>query len=415
MKKIIFILLIIFISAMLAVLFFQKNKDKRTVIKFSSWGSQTETDLLKPLLKKFEKENPEIKIEFVHIPQNYFQKLHLLFASNLAPDVVFINNYFAPKYVKAELLEDLSPYLDKKEYFEKSYQGFEFDGKIYAIPRDVSNIVVYYNKDLFKKYNVPLPAQNWTMKEYVETAKKLTKDTNNDGKTDLWGTSFEKDIIYWLPFLLSNNASILSEDGKTLKITDTNALNSIDFYSSLVNEYKIAPSKSDNASLTMAQLFLQKRLAMHISGRWLVPKYREEADFEWDIALFPAGFKGSVVNIDASGYALSKSSRHKEEAIKFIQFINSKNSLEELAKSGLIIPARKDAAYSETFLEKDKKPAHAKYFLNSIETGIPTQVNENYQTLTDRLGIILEPVFLGKKKARDVIEPELSRKLNRFK
>ncbi|MBS4760151.1 MAG: sugar ABC transporter substrate-binding protein [Clostridium sp.] len=410
MKKIIFILLIIFISAILAVLFLPQNKDKRTVIKFSSWGSQTETDLLKPLFKKFEKENPEIKIEFVHIPQNYFQKLHLLFASNLAPDVVFINNYFAPKYVKAELLEDLSPYFDKKDYFEKSYQGFEFDGKIYAIPRDVSNVVVYYNKDLFKKYNVPLPAQNWSMKEYVEAAKKLTKDTNNDGKTDLWGTSFEKDIIYWLPFLLSNGASILSEDGETIKITDTNALDSIDFYSSLVNKYKIAPSKSDNASLTMAQLFLQKRLAMHISGRWLVPKYREEADFDWDIALFPSGTKGSVVNIDASGYALSKSSQHKEEAIKFIQFISSKNSLEELSKSGLIIPARKDAAYSEVFLEKNKKPDHAKYFLNTIETGIPTQVNENYQTLTDRLGIILEPVFLGKKKARDVIEPELSRK-----
>ena len=105
MKKFVLfsILILVCITAVLWPIFYPCNEAK-TTIKFSSWGSQTETALLIPLIKQFESENPDIKVEFIHIPQNYFQKLHLLFASNLAPDVVFINNHYAPKYIKKTTL-----------------------------------------------------------------------------------------------------------------------------------------------------------------------------------------------------------------------------------------------------------------------------------------------------------------------
>ena len=97
MKKL--FLPVIFVLIILCFVLFKHDffADKKTVLRFSSWGSQSETALLLPLIKEFERKNPDIKIEFLHIPQNYFQKLHLLFASNLAPDVVFLNNYYAPK------------------------------------------------------------------------------------------------------------------------------------------------------------------------------------------------------------------------------------------------------------------------------------------------------------------------------
>ena len=83
-------------------------KDNRTTIEFASWGSKSEIDILKPILTDFEKENPNIKVNFMHIPQNYFQKIHLLFASNTAPDVIFINNLYLPIYANANLLEELT-------------------------------------------------------------------------------------------------------------------------------------------------------------------------------------------------------------------------------------------------------------------------------------------------------------------
>lgn len=405
MKK--FVLIVIILFCILCISLFNKPKDDATVIKFSSWGSQSEVALLIPLIKDFEKQNPDIKVEFLHIPQNYFQKLHLLFASNLAPDVVFINNYYAPKYIKAGLLEDLSNFVDKKQYFSKSIESFTYDNKIYAVPRDVSDLVIYYNKDLFDKYNIPYPQKNWTLNDYVKISKKFVQH-------GIWGTSYETELLYLMPFLMSNGTGVLSDDTKQFVLNQEQALDTLDFYADIAYKYNVAPKKQESASLTMAQLFLQQKTAMHLSGRWLVPKYRQEAKFDWDIISFPNGTKGSVVNIDSSGYALSKSSRNKEAALRFIDYISSKEALSELAKSGLIVPARKDVAYSDCFLDKTQKPANAKVFVDIIESGKVTPVNENYQKINDKLNVLLEPLFLGQKKARQVVSDTAVNELNGF-
>lgn len=391
MKKILYVIFLI----LLIVLFLSVQKrsdDSRVVIKFSSWGSQSEISFLLPLIKEFERQNPDIKIEFVHIPQNYFQKLHLLYASNLAPDIVFINNYYIPKYVKAGLLEDLTPYIKTGDFFKKSIDCFTFDKKIYAIPRDVSNLVVYYNKKLFDKYNIAYPAKDWSIEEFID----ISKQFRSKSKGQIFGAGYETDLLFVMPFLFSNGASVLSDDGKKITLNDKKAEEIIKMYADIAYKYNAAPQKAQSASRTMAQMFLRQQIAMQISGRWLVPKYRQEANFDWDIINFPQGSKGSVVNIDASGYALSKSSKHKEQALRFIEFISSGYSLSKLTKSGLIVPARKKVAYSSVFLDKNLPPENAIVFLDIIKTGKPTPVNENYQTITDKLNKELEPVFSGK-------------------
>ena len=76
----------------------------------------------------------------------------------------------------------------------------------------------------------------------------------------------------------------------------------------------------------MAQMFLQQKLAMHLSGRWLVPKYRAEANFDWDVVQFPQGDVGSIVPLDASGWAIAKSSKNKIMARKLVDFLASKEN-----------------------------------------------------------------------------------------
>ena len=125
------------------------KQDSRTTVQFASWGSKSEIDILKPLLSEFEKENPDIKVDFMHIPQNYFQKIHLLFASNTAPDVIFINNLYLPIYANAGLLEELNT---DDNFYPQSLNALSWQGKLYAIPRDVSNLVIYY-KNIFLSQN----------------------------------------------------------------------------------------------------------------------------------------------------------------------------------------------------------------------------------------------------------------------
>ena len=150
-KKIIISICLILGVSLLCCLNFSKST--KTTVQFASWGSESEISILKPILKDFEKENPDIKVDFMHIPQNYFQKIHLLFASNTAPDVIFMNNQYLPIYANAGVLEDLTNDFDFSKFYPQTVKALSWEGKIYAVPRDVSNLVIFYNKDIFDKYN----------------------------------------------------------------------------------------------------------------------------------------------------------------------------------------------------------------------------------------------------------------------
>ncbi|MBQ8168745.1 extracellular solute-binding protein, partial [bacterium] len=208
----------------------------------------------------------------------------------------------------------------------------------------------------------------------------------------VWGISFEEDTLFYLPYLMSNGGGILSDDLSRIIIGDQESQKGLQFYANLRKKYHVAPLKSESASATMAQLFLQEKLAMHLSGRWLVPKYREEAHFDWDVVPFPKGEAGSVVPLDASGWAISKSSEHKISARKLVDYLASKESIEKFTQSGLIVPARRDVAESVYFLD-NQKPRNARVFLNVIETSKPTPVSVDYKEILDNLNGRFEKIF----------------------
>lgn len=358
------------------------STQKQTTIQFASWGSESEISILKPILSDFEKENPNIKIDFMHIPQNYFQKIHLLFASNTAPDVIFMNNQYLPIYANAGVLEDLSPYtndFEYKKFFPIALKTLSYKEKIYAIPRDVSTLVVFYNKDIFDKYNIPYPNKNWDINDLLSTAQKLTH------VPQVFGISFEEEPLFYLPYL--NYFGV-----KNLAKNTTQMQDGLNFYANLRTKYHVAPKKEESASATMAQMFLQEKLGMQISGRWLVPKYRQEAKFRWDIVRFPDNNGLHTSPVDASGWAISKSSKHKQEAIKLVKYLSSKENSEKFTQSGLIVPARIDVANSKAFLD-NKSPQNSKEFLEILNNATPTPVTLNFKEVTDNMKTQNERLF----------------------
>ena len=381
LKKII-ILLILGGSLLCAYFIMHEPSDTREVIKFASWGSKSEVAIIKPILKHFEEENPDIRVDFMHIPQNYFQKIHLLFASNTAPDVIFINNLYLPLYANAGLLEPLAA---DDNFYRKSLEALSWKNTLYAIPRDISMLVIFYNRDLFRKNGIPFPNDNWTFNDFVKTAQKLTHDGT-------FGVSFDEEAMYYLPYLMSEGGGILSDDLSRMIIDSPESQKGLNFYANLRKKYHVAPLREESASATMAQMFLQGKIAMHLTGRWLVPKYREVAEFDWDIARFPKGDKGSIVPLDASGWAISKDSKHKDAARKLVYYLSSKESSKQFTKSGLIVPARKDVAETTTFLD-NQKPHNSRLFINIIEDAKPTPVSVDYKEIQDNLKGKFEKLF----------------------
>jgi multiple sugar transport system substrate-binding protein len=332
------------------------NKSKEE-ITFSSWGSVSEVKILKQIISDFEKENPEIKINFIHIPQNYFPKIHLLFASNTASDVIFINNLSLPVY--ASKLEPLETWVNKQDFYKQSLDGLSYDGHLLAIPRDVSSLVFYVNSDL-----VNPPSENWNFDDFVD----LIKSTKLR-----YLVSYEDDVYWTLPYLWAFGGGVLNDNFEQI-IDSPESLKGIEFYKSLRDVYHVAPTKSQVGSSTLAQMFLDKKIALYLSGRWMFPKISERADFNWTIVPFP-----SVVPCDVSGWAVSKQSKHKQSAKKFVEYLSSEKSSEYFAQTGLIIPARIEAS------KKIGNEHNEQVFLKVIETSKKTPVNKDYKKLTDKI------------------------------
>lgn len=340
------------------------SKSTETVT-FASWGSVTEVKILKEIIKSFEIENPDIKVNFMHIPQNYFQKIHLLFASDCAPDVIFINNLNLPIY--AGYLENAETIINKNDYYQQALEGLSADGKMLAVPRDVSNLVLYVNTD-----KIPLPDTNWKLESLVD------KKANNGD----FIISYEDNLYSLTPYLSYFGGGILDKN-KNIIISAPQSQQAIKFYKQLKNEYKIAPQKRDIGSLTLAQMFLDGKIYMYLSGRWLYPKISENAKFHWAIINFPYGKSPQLC--DVSGWAISKNSKHKESAVILVKYLSSKKSAEYFAETGLIIPARKDVK----ILKQDEK--HNEHiFYDVLKKSVPTPVNKDYKKINDYYNIELD-------------------------
>lgn len=311
------------------------TKSSKEEITFSSWGSVTEVSILNKIIAEYEKENPDVKINFVHVPQNYFQKLHLLFAANQAPDVIFINNLYLPIY--ASKLEPLENVIDTNEFDTKSIKAMSVEGHLYAVPRDISTLVFYRNKDLVKT-----------------TPQKLEELIPAIEGVKPYGISLEHDIYFMLPYVLTFAEDIY------------NPKNSAEYYKNLEGKY--APTASQVGSSTLAQMFLQGKIGLYLSGRWMYPKIKENANFNWDVIPFCG-----TVPLDASGWAISKSAKNKKQAEEFLKYLSSKKSIEYFNSTDLIVPARRD-------VEIDNLA-----FTKAIKQSRPIAYGKNYKKMADKL------------------------------
>jgi multiple sugar transport system substrate-binding protein len=457
-------------------------------LKISAWGSLQEAATLRGLLRNFERTHPKIRVTLMHIPDNYYQKLHLLIASDQAPDVMLTNSLNFPVYAAHGAFLDLAPRLavadrsallpsslsvahpavnklsvenpgegdetlHASDFYPAALQAFSWEEqptalgarshnsnfpepihpdsksnsiKLEALPRDISNLVVFYNRDRFQKAGLSEPTAGWTWDDLKRTASRLTQDSNHDSRPDTFGFSFyAKPPLFWLPFVWSAGGELFSADLERTLLDQPATLYGLQFYADLRHRWHAAPKKSESGDAAMTQLFLQQKLAMMVSGRWSVPVLREQAHFSWDVVPLPVGPSGkSRVGIDASGYAISAKTPHPEAAWALVRFLGSRQAIAKIAESGLIVPARPDVAESGLFQNARPgaktgqgklsqaavlPPAHGHVFLDVIPDGVPSHTPPRWNEFAEELQLALEPVWDGEQSAKTAIQAAMPR------
>jgi multiple sugar transport system substrate-binding protein len=385
-------------GAVLATLALAGCAPNRTALTLSTWGSVEEIAVLRELLADFAEANPGIPVELIHIPDNYFQKLHIMLAAGRTPDVIFLNNLQMPVYAEADQLLPLEDRLgaDAEAYFPAAIEAMREKGHLLALPRDLSNLVLFYNADAFKAAGVAPPGDRWTMAEFLAAARRLTIDTDGDGKRDRFGIGFEERPLFWLPYLWSFGGELLDAEGR-VRLDEPASIAGLRFYADLRHTHHVAPTEAEAGNARMGQLFAQGKIAMFLSGRWSVPPFRKTLGFQWDVAPFPAGPGGSVVDADGSGWAIARASKRPDDAWKLVSFLASEPASRKFTASGLILPARKAVASSPDYLAG--APSRSDLFLKVLDTARPIHTGPHWGEVTSELELNLGPLWRGQVDA----------------
>jgi ABC-type glycerol-3-phosphate transport system substrate-binding protein len=286
---------------------------------------------------------------------------------------------------------------------------FTVDGQIYALPRDTAPIcMVYYNKSAFDEAGLPYPSDQWDWNSFAETAQKLTK-RDSLGKVLRWGV-----VENWAmtdSWVYNAGGSYVDNPKKPTRwtfTTDPRTRMAIRFRADLIHKYQVTQSPSSTETIegeNTATLFATGRAAMFISGLWKTPYFRQTIqDFSWDAAPMPRSPLGHQgYSSGGSGYAISKASKNKALAWKFIQHITGEAGSSKLAATGLAQPALRKMAESPLFLD-GKDPANKKLLIAAVPHGKYSALCANWWEAFYFIVQALDPIWKENRDMDDVLE-----------
>src|ERR1051325_4721750 len=148
--------------------------------------------------------------------------------------------------------------------------GMRADGKLYGLPSDFSTIVMFYNQDLFDKYGVEYPREDWTWSDYLDKARQLTRDTDGDGHTDIWGTMNTNAYNRWPAWVWMNGGELFTPDNKICTLDDPKCIEGLRFYLDLSCKHHVAPTPAQTMGLAqdMDKQFASQMVAMVANSRY---------------------------------------------------------------------------------------------------------------------------------------------------
>ncbi len=377
-----------------------------TPITLATWGNTAEITQLKQQLALFHQQHPGTHVTLRHIPENYLQKLHILAAAKRLPDVFLINSYHLPMFAQHGLVQDLSTFTNghtlANTYYPTALQALSFKtntnpNALGALPRDVSNVVMHINTTLLDTLHIPHPPRQWTMADFNATAQAICQSQRQVAlPKKVYGVSFYKQpALFWLPWVWNHGGELLADNGQ-FALHQPNGVAGLARYLNFhTGDCPIAPRKNQIGQATPTQWFMQQRLAMMVSGRWVTPLLRQHATFTWDVWPMPRQnpTTPSITGVDATGYALAASSTQPTAGWQLIQFLTRQDAIKAVTQSGLVVPARPDVANSDAFLAPGQPPAHSAVFLDTLAHGHPTPHHPNWGAFEKHLTHTLAPYW----------------------
>ena len=406
-KFLVFVLLII-----VAIFLMNVGSVYADKVSLMMWGGAIEEKEMKGYLAAFNEEYPDIKVEIIR-PADYWPKLMSMMAAGTPPDVFYMGfPEFVSYHEKGAILNlqsyiNADPNFNELDFFPGLLSAFKDRNtkEIFGIPKDWSTYVVYYNKAMFKKAGLPTPNEmfgygQWSWQDFLDTAKKLTKD-------GVHGVAL--DAGRWKVFPPQGGANWVQGVNKVVVDTPEFA-EAIQFNADLWLKHDVAPDMTEQSDQGPGDRFAHKNAAMYISGRWKAMAYKD-LDFEWDIAPLPYN-KKMYTWVDLVAYCVAKDSKNPDDAYKLASFLTGKKGQKLMAAAGHAIPIRRSVAYSSEFSEVlPERGIHNTVHLMPYYERM--SVFNHWGEIWSAINRELEPVWTGDKTAAEALK-EVQKEIDRL-
>lgn len=363
----------------------------KSVVRYMNFSSNDghEKDLT-AIVNAFQTANPNITVQVETVPYaDYFTKLQTSVAGGTAADAFELNYENFVTYAKNGSLAELKN-VDTAAYKKSLVDAFNDGGKQYGVPESFSNVVLFYNKALFKKAGVAEPTDAWTWKDEQAAAAKLT-----DKGAKVWGDYQPVSYNEFYKVLAQNGGEFLNADRTEATFNSPAGVEAAKFLIDKVG--KTMPTEADGAGTPDfdSKLFKSGKLAMWHTGIWMFSAMAE-APFDWDVAVEPGNTKKASAMF-VNGLVVSAASKNADAAQKWVTFLASSDDTTKtrLATSWELPPVA-DEAKLAPYLDQ-KKPANRKAVFSALEATVLPPVIERQQEMQDLVTAELTSAAAGRK------------------
>jgi raffinose/stachyose/melibiose transport system substrate-binding protein len=305
-------------------------------------------------IKQFQASHPGVTVKFEEKSfEQIQQNAGMILNSNNAPDILEYNkgNATAGLLSKQGLLTDLSSEATKRGWDKKlstslqttaryDARGIMGGDKWFGVPNYGEYVMVYYNKDLFTRYNVQVPSTLDQFQAAMDTFVRAGVTPLSVG-----GAEYPAQQIFYELALSQADRSFINNYELYKGKVDFHGpqLNyAANTFADWVRKGYIAKNSAGIKAEDMGVAFEQAKFPIVISGSWWYGRFTNEVkNFQWGTFLFP----GNKLHPGSSGnlWVVPAKSKSKSLAYDFID-ITMKPEIQNLLGNSGGVPVAADPA-----------------------------------------------------------------------
>jgi multiple sugar transport system substrate-binding protein len=357
---------------------------------------------LNTIISAFHAQHSNITIDVQTASYNdYFTKLQTAIAGGTAPDTFELNYENFVSYSSASSLLDLSSQASSDSgfkssvYYPRAYGVFNQNGKQYGLPESFSDVLLFYNKDLFDAAGVGYPTTDWTWSDELAAAQKLT-----DKSKGVWGDFQPIQFFEFYKVLAQNGGNFFSSDKKHSTFNDQAGVDAATWLVSKVG--KVMPTDAQLGSQNDEALFKAGKLAIWHAGIWEFAPMKS-VPFKWDIQLEP-GKVTKAHHFFSNAVVASSKTSHPAEAWQWLRFLTSStDAVKTRLAASWELPAVADQSLFSSYLQQTP-PANRAAVFKALDNIVVPPVIEQESKLQDIVSKSLEKAKLGQESVKQALD-----------